>query len=76
MQAYRELSDSDLFREQWVRVELDASDLPGYKGEREMCARCGEGVNFGRSVPVGGERLCLACADPAARYWRPVDEGD
>jgi formylmethanofuran dehydrogenase subunit E len=73
MQAYRELPDSQLFREQWVRVELDPADLPGYKTERIVCARCGEGVNFGRIVLVEGERLCLACADPKQRYWQPAE---
>jgi formylmethanofuran dehydrogenase subunit E len=73
MQAYRELPDSQLFREQWVRVELDSADLPGYKTERIICARCGEGVNFGRIVLVDGERLCLACADPKQRYWQSAE---
>jgi formylmethanofuran dehydrogenase subunit E len=73
MQAYRELPDSQVFREQWVSVELDPADLPGYKTERIVCARCGEGVNFGRVALVSGERLCLVCAHPEQRYWRPAD---
>src|SRR5271165_3188411 len=64
MLAYRELSDAQLFREQWVRVNVDAAELPGTKGERVICPRCGEGVNFGRFVEAEGERLCLSCADP------------
>ena len=43
MRAYRELPDKDLFREQWVRVQIDPVDLPGYRGERVACARCGDG---------------------------------
>jgi formylmethanofuran dehydrogenase subunit E len=69
MQAYRELSDAQLFREEQVRVAVDAAELPGYKSDRVVCARCGEGVNFGRFEEVGGERLCLSCARPAQRYW-------
>jgi formylmethanofuran dehydrogenase subunit E len=69
MLAYRHLSDAQLFREQWVRVNVDAAELPGTKGERVSCPRCGEGVNFGRFVEVEGLRLCLSCADPALRYW-------
>ena len=69
MQAYRELSDAQLFREEQVKVAVDAAELPGYKSERVVCARCGEGVNFGRFEEVGGERLCLSCAQPAQRYW-------
>jgi formylmethanofuran dehydrogenase subunit E len=75
MLAYRELSDAQLFREQWVRVNVDAAELPGTKGERVSCPRCGEGVNFGRFVEVEGQRLCLSCADPKLRYWR-AEDGD
>ena len=32
MVAYRELTDAQLFREQWVKVDLKASELPGTKG--------------------------------------------
>ncbi len=73
MQAYRELPEGELFREEWVGVEIDAADLPGYKAERIACARCGEGVNFGRFAVVGGEQLCLSCAQPEERYWRPAE---
>jgi formylmethanofuran dehydrogenase subunit E len=77
MKAYRELTDEELFREQWVRVELPDREMPGYKGARVICAECGEGVNFDRFVERIGadgeaERLCLSCADPGLRYWRPV----
>jgi formylmethanofuran dehydrogenase subunit E len=75
MLAYRELADAQLFREQWVRVNVDAAELPGTKGERVVCPRCGEGVNFGRFVEVEGQRLCLSCADPALRYWQAENSG-
>ncbi len=71
MAAYRDLSDEQLFREQWVRVAPDPSELPGYRGERFLCPRCGEGVNFGRFAEVNGERLCLPCAHPELRDWAP-----
>lgn len=70
MQAYRELPDEQLFSEQWVRVAIDATDLPGYSGSRAVCSRCGEGVNFGRFVLVEDEPLCLSCANPEIRYWQ------
>jgi formylmethanofuran dehydrogenase subunit E len=71
MVAYRELADEQLFREQWVKVDIEGSELPGAKGERVFCSRCGEGVNFGRFAEVGDERLCLSCARPELRYWEP-----
>jgi formylmethanofuran dehydrogenase subunit E len=73
MLTYRELSDAELFTEQWVRIELDPAELPGYKGERFLCPRCGEGVNFGRFEQVAGQRLCLSCARPELRYWSPAE---
>jgi formylmethanofuran dehydrogenase subunit E len=75
MVAYRELTDAQLFREQWVKMDLKASELPGTKGERLVCPRCGEGVNFGRFAEVDGERLCLSCAHPELRYWEPEGSG-
>ena len=72
MRAYREMPDEELFAEQWVRVPLPPSEFPGYKGERAVCARCGEGVNFDRFTEVAGERLCLACAQPGLTYYEPL----
>jgi formylmethanofuran dehydrogenase subunit E len=62
MLAYREMSEDDLFTKQWVKVELPDEEFPGYKGERIVCARCGEGINFRREVVRNGRVLCKACA--------------
>ena len=67
MAAYREMSDEDLFDEQWVRVTLDAREFPGYKGERVACAQCGEGINYDRFLVRDGQTLCLSCAAPEER---------
>jgi formylmethanofuran dehydrogenase subunit E len=72
MKAYRELPDEELFAEQWVRVALPPSEFPGFKGERVVCAHCGEGVSFDRYVEREGERLCMACAEAGAVYYRPL----
>ena len=69
MRAYRELADEEVFKVERVRVSVGPEDLPGYKSERVVCARCGEGVNFGRFEEVGGQRLCMSCAHPELRYW-------
>jgi formylmethanofuran dehydrogenase subunit E len=81
MFAYRELPDADLFTEEWVRVPLHPREMPGYKSARIVCARCGEGINYDREVqlPAGhttGDRveiLCQGCADPASRYYQPLN---
>jgi len=71
MMAYLELADEQLFRTQLVKVHVDPAELPGHRGERFTCPRCGEGVNFGRFETVGGEQLCLSCARADLRYWTP-----
>jgi formylmethanofuran dehydrogenase subunit E len=62
MLAYREMPEDDLFTKQWVKVELPAEEFPGYKGERIVCAECGEGISFRREVQRDGRVLCRACA--------------
>ena len=68
MLAYREMAEDDLFTKQWVKVELPAEEFPGYKGERIVCAECGEGINFRREVLRDGRVLCRACS--GERYYR------
>lgn len=72
MRAYREMPDEDLFAEEWVEVPLDAKEFPGYKGERIACDVCGEGINYDRFIRRDGKTLCMACADPEERYYRPL----
>jgi len=70
MLAYREMAEDELFTKQWVKVELPAEEFPGYKGERIVCAECGEGINFRREVLRDGRVLCRACA--GERYYYEV----
>lgn len=72
MRAYREMPDEELFSEEWVEVPLDAREFPGYKGERVACDLCGEGINYDRFIKRDGRTLCLACANPAERYYRAL----
>jgi formylmethanofuran dehydrogenase subunit E len=71
-QAYRVISDEDLFDKQRVRVEIHPEDLPGFKGPRVVCDQCGEGINFKREITVNGRILCRACA--GQRYYTPLHE--
>jgi formylmethanofuran dehydrogenase subunit E len=70
MLAYREMAEDDLFTQQWVKVELPAEESPGYKGERIVCAECGEGINFRREVLRDGRVICRACA--GERYYEVI----
>lgn len=67
MLAYREMKEDDLFSTEWVKVELPDEEFPGYKGERIVCAECGEGISFRRQVERQGRVLCRACAGD--RYY-------
>jgi formylmethanofuran dehydrogenase subunit E len=70
MLAYREIGDDDLFDLQWVKVELPPEEFPGYKGERVVCEKCGEGINFKREIRREGKVLCRACAGES--YYEPA----
>jgi formylmethanofuran dehydrogenase subunit E len=71
MLAYREMPDDDLFDFQNVRVDIEPEDLPGYKGERIVCADCGEGINFRREVRRDNRTLCRSCAGES--YYRLIE---
>jgi formylmethanofuran dehydrogenase subunit E len=70
MLAYREMPETELFDIQWVQVDIEPKEMPGYKAGRITCAECGEGINFSREVVVAGRTLCKSCA--GERYYRPV----
>jgi len=70
MSAYREMRNDDLFDLQWVKVELPPEEFPGYKGERVVCEKCGEGINFKREVRRRGQILCRACSGES--YYKPA----
>jgi formylmethanofuran dehydrogenase subunit E len=70
MLAYREMPTDDLFDVQWVKVQLPPEELPGYKGARIVCAKCGEGINFQREVHRNAETLCRGCAE--GKYYEPL----
>src|SRR5260370_27371369 len=57
MLAYREMSDEQMFQTQWVHAVLLPEEYPGYKGERVVCERCGERINFRREVRLRLKRV-------------------
>ncbi len=72
MLAYREMSENDLFDVQWVKVDVPPEELPGFKGERIVCAQCGEGINFKKEVVRDGKTLCRSCA--GERYYQILSD--
>jgi formylmethanofuran dehydrogenase subunit E len=77
MLAYRELTDADLFSEQWVQVPIHPREMPGYKSPRIACEQCGEGINYDREVRQAQygitQTLCAGCASPETRYYQPLE---
>jgi formylmethanofuran dehydrogenase subunit E len=61
-EAYKIMSDDELFVVQGVVVDIPNHDRPGSSGSRVPCASCGEMINDHREVWVHGELLCRACA--------------
>jgi formylmethanofuran dehydrogenase subunit E len=53
-----------------VQVELPEQEFPGFKGERVVCAECGEGIAFKREILRDGRTLCRGCA--GERYYTPL----
>ena len=70
MAAYRTMPDEELFDTQWVKVDLPPGELPGYKGERIVCAECGEAIQFGKEIKLGDRVLCRGCGGES--YYRPL----
>jgi formylmethanofuran dehydrogenase subunit E len=70
--AYAALADNVLFDKQWVKVEVQPEDLPGFKGPRVVCAECGEGINFKREVVAEGRTVCRSCAGEC--YYEPAGD--
>jgi formylmethanofuran dehydrogenase subunit E len=68
--AYAQLPDGVLFSTEWVKVEIQPEELPGFKGPRIVCAQCGEGINFRREVIQNDRTLCRSCA--GEKYYSPL----
>lgn len=68
MAAYRELTDDELFTKQWVVVDAGPEEMPGFKGDRIVCQKCGEGINYHREVVLDGQTHCQSCAGNS--YYR------
>jgi formylmethanofuran dehydrogenase subunit E len=73
-EAYKIMSDDELFVVQEVMVDIPSHDRPGRPISRVICAVCGEGINDRREVRLNGLVLCRACAH--GRYYQEVKGSD
>ena len=62
IEAYKIMSDEELFRVMQVRVRIRPEDMPGSPTSRLACEACGEQVQDGREEVRGGRTLCRPCA--------------
>lgn len=65
IEAYKIMSDADLFDVAEVTVKLKPGDLPGKPLSRVTCNACGECVQDAKEVYREGRILCRPCADTA-----------
>jgi formylmethanofuran dehydrogenase subunit E len=62
LEAYKVMSDEDLFEVMEVTVALRPEDMPGRPLRRVRCEACGEHVQDMREVYRDGKPLCVFCA--------------
>lgn len=62
LEAYKVMSDEELFDVMEVAVKLRPEDMPGRPMRRVQCDSCGEHVQDMREVCQDGKVLCVPCA--------------
>jgi formylmethanofuran dehydrogenase subunit E len=62
LEAYRVMSDDELFEVKQIRVIIKSEDMPGRPLSRVQCTRCGEYVQDMREIIRDGKILCRPCA--------------
>jgi formylmethanofuran dehydrogenase subunit E len=69
--AYSEATDEELFKIEYVALQLNEMDAPGSPRSRVICEICGEGVNDGREViSAGGSTVCRGC--DGGTYYKKI----
>lgn len=63
LEAYKIMSDEELFDVMEVTVKINPEDMPGRPLRRVKCDSCGEYVQDLREICRDGKVLCRACAD-------------
>ncbi len=72
LEAYKVMSDEELFDIMEVIVKVAPEDLPGRPMSRVRCDFCGEHVQDLREVYQNGKVLCLPCAEGG--YYKKAKE--
>ena len=74
-EAYKVMSDEELFEVTKVEVLLKPEDMPGRPLRRIRCDSCGEHVQDMREVYRGGKVLCKPCADGGYYFMKKDPPG-
>lgn len=70
LEAYKIMSDEELFHVMNVKVKIKPEDMPGRPLRRIKCCICGEYVQDMREIYKDGNVLCKPCA--AGGYYKNV----
>lgn len=62
LEAYKIMTDEELFDAMEVVVKLSPQDMPGRPLRRVQCDSCGEHVQDMREIHHDGKVLCVSCA--------------
>jgi formylmethanofuran dehydrogenase subunit E len=71
IEAYQRMGADELFGVESVSVNLAPEDLPGWRGEKAICGRCGQVIRHRRELLVEGRTLCPVCAGRG--YFESLD---
>ena len=72
LEAYKIMSDKELFEVMNVRVSIKPEDMPGRPLKRVSCDICGEYVQDMREIHKNGKVLCRPCAEGG--YYKSEDK--
>ncbi len=74
LEAYKKMSQDELFTIEEVTVDIPASDMPGPTRFKAVCAKCSTTVRDKREVLKNSKILCRSCAH-GAYYQIITDRG-
>ncbi len=72
LEAYKAMSDKELFEVMNVRINIKPEDMPGRPLKRIPCDMCGEYVQDMREIHKSGKVLCRPCAEGG--YYKVEDK--
>lgn len=71
LEAYKLMSDADLFNTEEVTVQIAEGDLPGLPPKCTLCQSCGEEIMKGREICQAEKTFCRRCAHMPL-YYSPL----